>query len=54
MEIATDDYGSQNEKLIAKIENGKNDSYRQSRATKKEQLEAMQKVGMYEICINRG
>ncbi|XP_065356934.1 ATP-binding cassette sub-family G member 1 [Calliphora vicina] len=44
MEIATDDYGPQNEKLIAKIENGRNNSYRQTKSARKKQLEAMQKV----------
>ncbi|XP_037820739.1 ATP-binding cassette sub-family G member 1 [Lucilia sericata] len=44
MEIATDDYGQQNEKLIAKIENGRNNNYRQTKAARKKQLEAMQKV----------
>lgn len=47
MEIATDDYGPQNQKLIAKIENGRNNNYRQTKAARKKQLEAMQKVGKY-------
>lgn len=47
MEIATDDYGPQNEKLIAKIENGCNNSYRQTKAARKKQLEAMEKIGKY-------
>lgn len=32
MEIATDDYGPLNDKLIEKIENGRNDNYRQTKA----------------------
>ncbi|XP_073827153.1 ATP-binding cassette sub-family G member 1 [Musca autumnalis] len=44
MEIATDDYGPQNEKLIAKMENGRNTSYRQTKAAKAKQLEAMHKI----------
>uniref|UniRef100_A0A1A9WZY3 ABC transporter domain-containing protein n=1 Tax=Glossina brevipalpis TaxID=37001 RepID=A0A1A9WZY3_9MUSC len=44
MEIATDDYGSQNHKLMEKIENGRNNKYRQSKASKRTQLEAMQKI----------
>ncbi|TMW40210.1 hypothetical protein DOY81_014710, partial [Sarcophaga bullata] len=39
-----DDYGPQNEKLIAKIENGRSNNYRQTKAARKKQLEAMQKV----------
>lgn len=45
MEIATDDYGPQNDKLIEKIENGRNNSYRQTKAARKIQLKAMEKVG---------
>lgn len=45
MEIATDDYGPQNDKLVAKIENGRNNSYRQTKAARIKQLEAMQKIG---------
>lgn len=45
MEIATDDYGPQNDKLIEKIENGRNESYRQNKADKAIQLEAMRKIG---------
>ncbi|XP_061389329.1 ATP-binding cassette sub-family G member 1 [Musca vetustissima] len=44
MEIATDDYGPQNEKLIARIENGRNNSYRQTKAARAKQLEAMHKI----------
>lgn len=46
MEIATDDYGKQNYKLEAKIENGRNNSFRQSIGSKKAQLAAMHKVGV--------
>ncbi|XP_075151194.1 ATP-binding cassette sub-family G member 1-like [Haematobia irritans] len=44
MEIATDDYGPQNDKLIDRIENGRNNSYRQTKAARAKQLEAMQKI----------
>ncbi|KAL9923077.1 ATP-binding cassette subfamily G member 4 isoform 1-T2 [Glossina fuscipes fuscipes] len=44
MEIATDDYGPQNDKLVQKIQNGRNSKYRQSNASNRMQLEAMQTI----------
>ncbi|XP_037928430.1 ATP-binding cassette sub-family G member 4 [Teleopsis dalmanni] len=44
MEIATDDYGKQNDKLVEKIENGQNDYYRQNKMAKKSQMEAIKKI----------
>lgn len=45
MEIATDDYGPQNHRLVQKIQNGRNSKYRQSNASNPTQLEAMQTIG---------
>lgn len=49
MEIATGDYDTEEErqleKLIALMDNGRNDDYRQSKTTRVAQLAAMKKVG---------
>lgn len=45
MEIATDDYGKQNPFLVEKIQNGRNNSYRQGQSEKRTNLEALMKIG---------
>jgi len=51
MEIATHDYDTEEErqvdKLIALIDNGRNDDYRQSKSARVAQLAAMKKVGKW-------
>lgn len=53
MEIATGDYDTEDErqleKLIALMDNGRNDDYRQSKTTRVAQLAAMKKVGKLQL-----